>query len=349
MVSSTMLTTTSRRTTEMGAETSQRPSAGSDNPQGALRSDPHVLVVETAAAEEWTQLALRIRAAEHSVDMLGKPALRSQLWQDDQSYPAELPSEWVISYLKASAEHLTQWADLVVPRQYGAGGDVVEHHYRPHLSLGRCGLEAAAQAVWVLGPADADERALRHLRLVYWDLYEEMLALKDAGDEFNAKHAEACSEDLIRSMRARFSARKIKDRPSYSGCIEFAAEQQGIDPLVWGHMWRGASGAAHGRRWVSTHSYDVSSGPGALLMRTPRPSEITSIIRSACEVLERGLALYCNLGGLDFGAQSLQGLIHAVSMTPAAPENEADKAAFLAIAESAYEWLRSEGSSEPPR
>ncbi|WP_407681036.1 hypothetical protein [Pseudarthrobacter chlorophenolicus] len=290
-----------------------------------------MLVVSDDIMATWTFLAFSIRGLEHAIHRLVGPSPLSALQSDDDAYPQEKSSDWGLSYLKASAEHLTQWADLVVPLIARSESDVVEHHFRPQLTLGRCGLEAASQAVWALGPDDSSERLLRHFRLVLWDLGEEERALTIAGDSAGAGDAREKATTLLSGASPNYSRKSLGGRMTYLPFIEYSADLQDRDPRGWERLWRSASGAAHGRRWITKHSYQTPEGPNRqgveTSMREPKLAEITHLVEAATATLTKGFSLYCDRAGIDEKALLINGAIHTLDVTPAGPGMEQEKLA----------------------
>jgi len=85
------------------------------------------------------------RSCELVLSRVADPPPGSDLAVADLFYPWEKVSTWVRDYLRASAEHLCLWADVVAPYRFDANA-VNNVRMRPYLSLARAGLEAAADA-----------------------------------------------------------------------------------------------------------------------------------------------------------------------------------------------------------
>ncbi|WP_442212837.1 hypothetical protein [Specibacter sp. RAF43] len=238
--------------------------------------------------------------------MLGQvvdPAAGSAMAADDAAYGWEKCSAWVHSYLCAATENMLMWANAVVPPRISEGV-VVHNSPRPYFTLARAGLEAAAQAVWVLKEDSSSERVYRHLRLVYHDLRQNALALEAAQDDRSA-HARKRMADLLDRTSGVYDPATIrKDEPKYSSMVAESAPFASLDPDQLLVLWRGASAAAHGKNWFHQVAYETKAGeeyePG--YFRTtlvPDPKQVTKAVDAASSMISTGVLRYVILSGCD--------------------------------------------------
>jgi hypothetical protein len=133
-----------------------------------MRVAPRLTVqwpVTKADTDTWVAFAMTARICEDILLSLVDPLPNSLLRDDDANYQWEKQSVWLQYYLRAAADHLLVWANIVNPLQVHNDTEVVNPP-RAYLTLARGAIEASAQAGWVMLGTDATERTLRHLRLM---------------------------------------------------------------------------------------------------------------------------------------------------------------------------------------
>lgn len=245
--------------------------------------------------DAWREAAIRVRYIDALLPLLGDPAPGSQIEADDKDGHGEYLSDDVRSSLWAAADNLHLWANVISPLQV-VEGEVVENPPRPYFTLARAGLEAAAQAAWVLGPDERDERADRHLRLVVNDLKEMHTAARHTDTAL-----EASVKARIESIRAAHT-REIKTAPSYVAMVREGAPRVGFSADDGELLWRTASAAAHGKRWFTGATHHTIVGdefaPGRRRAEhVPDPHKVTLAITLATTMTEWATNRYGELAG----------------------------------------------------
>jgi hypothetical protein len=241
--------------------------------------------------QKWKEHVYAARSCELTLSRLPDPLPDSDLARADMFYPWEKVSTWVRAYLRASADHLCLWADVVAPYNFepDAANDV---RVRPYLLLARAGLEAAAHALWLVEVTDAKECAKRFLRLMYRDFGYHKQALKS--DNLDITGIEKRVADLESRIAEYSIPVSLTERvPGYEGMVRFAATATNNNPDRWAYLWNAASGAAHGQNWFGVEAFDVMPlleyEPGHYrTLAFPDPVFITETIGAACEALRWG-------------------------------------------------------------
>lgn len=217
-------------------------------------------------------------------------------------YPWEKVSTWVRAYLRASADHLSLWADVVAPFRFDPD-TINEVRIRPYLLLARAGLEGASQALWLTEVPDAKECATRFLRLMYRDFGYHKKALES--DSLDTSHIDKRMGNLeSRVAEYELPVTLTQRVPGHEGMVRQAAIATGNDPDRWAYLWNAASGAAHGQNWFGIEAYDVvpvlEYEPGHYrTLAFPDPEFITETIGAACDALQWGTLRWLVMGGHD--------------------------------------------------
>lgn len=252
--------------------------------------------------QKWKEHVYAATSCELTLSRLPDPLPNSDLARADMFYPWEKVSTWVRAYLRASADHLCLWADVVAPYHFDPDA-VSDVRVRPYLLLGRAGLEAAAHALWLVEVTDAKECAKRFLRLMYRDFGYHKQALKS--ENFDTTGIEKRVVDL-ESRIAKYSIPvSLTERvPGYEGMVRFAATATNNNPDRWAYLWNAASGAAHGQNWFAVEAFDVvpvlEYEPGHYrTLAFPDPVFITETIGAACEALRWGTLRWLLMGRHD--------------------------------------------------
>lgn len=193
------------------------------------------------------------RACGMVLDEPLKPLDGSVMRRLDGKLALEKMSTWVRSYLRAAAEHLAAWADLVVP--YGpARTSSGILRARPKILICRGALESASHALWLLS-ADSEEECIeRFVRLVDHDLLMSRKALVLGNKE--TANIDAWRKAIgIRCQMLGIPA--PTKPPGNERLIYEAAKVVDKDPERWAYLWNLASGAGHGQNWYVTEGHIV--------------------------------------------------------------------------------------------
>jgi hypothetical protein len=287
---------------------------------------------------DWAALAFKIRVADQIIRGVGfDPRKWSDANLDDQGYEWEKLSGWVRSYLMAASDHMNYWADQIVPLVPLPEKSSSFQQFRPNFTLARGGLEAAAQGLWVLLPAESGERVLRHLRLLHWDLSEEEKAIRVfSGDEKWDSPRKALL--VTRAVDSGHPLKMLQANPGYLYVIQECAKELGGNAGLYDGLWRQASAAAHGKNWFSSTAYDQVIGeeyePGHFRsIRYPRAQEITKIFEVALDLFWAGAKLYAARCGSDPEEAYLRAVLRVEAMTPVKPGQEEAAASLRAVFE----------------
>lgn len=250
----------------------------------------------------WKQYAVSARATELMLDAYVDPGPGSQLELADARYRWEKVSAWTRGYLRAAAQQLSTWADLVMPYEVRPGA--VNHvPYVAYLLLARSALEAAAQGFWILRADAVEECTSRHVRMMHRDFCYHLEALKAGGGETST--AQQRLVDL--ESRAADLSPKVcpKDKPpGFERMVRYAAKLTDNDEAYWAYLWHAASGAAHGQNWFSIEGFEVLVGEeydeGHFRAASmPDPEFITGTIGAAVEALDHAAFRWMLLAGHD--------------------------------------------------
>lgn len=257
--------------------------------------------VDEDEVTRWVIAAHTARLASYMLEEVRDPLPATPLATDDESYPWEKCSSWTRSMLVAALDHLVVWANIIAP-QTVFEGMVVRNPPRAYYTLARAGLEAAAQAVWILDQESSTERVDRHLRLLYHDLRQMALAFEMTADE----RAPAVRERMgLVEQRVGDPAafqRIKKGEPKYSMMIRESAAAIDMKPTQLEVLWRSASAAAHGKNWFQHVGYSVAVGeeyePGYLRARLlPDPAGVTRSVDAAARLTQYGVVRFITRAG----------------------------------------------------
>jgi len=218
-----------------------------------MREAPRLTVqspVPEADTDAWIALAMTARVCDGILSSLVDPLPNSVLRDDDANYQWEKQSVWLQDYLRAAADHLLVWANIVNPLQVHDDTEVMNPP-RAYLTLARGAIEASAQAGWVMLGTDATDRTLRHLRLMYHDLRYQEEAHRDH-DVAVADHARRRRNEIKQRIEGVFGSVKLPE-PKYTSMIKDVAAAAGWNPDDAILTWRAASAAAHGKSWYSDY------------------------------------------------------------------------------------------------
>lgn len=252
--------------------------------------------------QTWKECVYAARTCELVLSRTVDPMPGSDWAKADLFYPWEKVSVWARDYLRASAEHLCLWAQIVAPYRFEP--DAVNFvRMRPYLSLARAGLESAAHALWLSEVQGPRECVLRFLRLMYRDFKYHRKALE--ADRMDT----SAVDERIGNLEARVSEYSIPVRlteqvPGYEAMVRLAATATQHDPHRWAYLWHTASGAAHGQNWFGVEAHGLvpvaEYEPGHFRAVTiPDPEFITNTVEAACDVLQWGTLRWLIMGRHD--------------------------------------------------
>jgi hypothetical protein len=177
------------------------------------------------------------------------PAIGSSLRKDDEVTDPYQLSHAVIGALVSAVDHLDAVRALVQ--------DAAILHARAPFTLLRAALENSATAVWLLAPANRNERVLRRLRLQWGDALDGEVAQQVVGATARLSR-DGWKDKLQAIARARGlpdeKVQAVTGRPvSYSGIVKAAGDEAqgsnltGQDALF---CWMLSSGIAHAKTWA---------------------------------------------------------------------------------------------------
>lgn len=260
------------------------------------------LEVNKEDREKWAEIAHGARFNRYFLFGVGDPGPGSSFAAINKYYPWEKASDWCREYLVAANQHLALWADHAAPLKYHPE-HVVRHDLRPVQTLARAAIEAAAQAVWVMGGSSAKECATRHLRLVRWDIEEQRKAAPES-EKQRFKDADA---ELLKRVSGDSQAQEWKRLTTYLEVLRWAAKDIGYDPDEAETLWRASSGAAHGKRWPALALQHVIRGeeyePGQhRTIRVPDPKAMTVVLQLAERLTSHAAIKFGQFSGLDQAA-----------------------------------------------
>ena len=173
----------------------------------------------------------------------------SSLLKDDEVTSPYLISHSVRGALVSAVDHLGAFRALVQ--------DAHVVHPRATLTLLRAALENAALAVWLLAPANRNERVLRRLRLQWADFHDGDYAnhlfedepTPSLDDRRSELQAIARKRGLTDEQVALVAARPV----TFSSIVRAATRESGflhLDERTAMFCWMAASGTAHARQWA---------------------------------------------------------------------------------------------------
>lgn len=273
-------------------------------PESVILPDEHV--------QEWASSTYMVRACDTVLRELVDPSSTSFLAVADACYRWEKVSVWSRAYLRAAAESLSFWSNLVAPFEFSP--EHVNHvEFRPYLLLGRASLEAAAHGLWLLSAKDVNECVERHVRLMHRDFLYHIQALESGlRDATRMQDRLSKLENRVADMSPRPNP---KDKPpGYEKMIRLAAGNCGADENEWAYYWNAASGAAHGQNWFSVEAFLIAAKeeyePGHFRVSSlPDPEFITATMVAATNALTVGTQLWLTNAGYSvqrIGASMLE-------------------------------------------
>lgn len=283
----------------------------------------------------WASLAAATRVDRRVLDQVGDPIEGSDLQTDDRGYRWEKCSAWVAQYLGACLDHLELFANTVQPLQQFEGM-TVRNPPRAYFTLARAATEAAAQALWILEPDDTADRVHRHLRLLFHDLRQFELALRNQDDPRH-EQVRARMKAIGERTAGIYSFGSIKSpEPRYLDMIRDGALAVGRQPDELETLWRGASAAAHGKNWFqdfgarSVYGEEYESGYYRMTLY-PDVDQITSVVQAATDLASRAVGRFTMRSGYDPTPLLNRAMAEVAEMTPVKPGMEAVHAAHVAM------------------
>jgi hypothetical protein len=231
---------------------------------------------------------------------LPDPAAGSDLAVDDVAYPFEKLSNWTWAFFDSAADHMALWGTLTRPQ-----GKPIRLHERASYTVLRGGLEAAAQAVWVLAPDNSADRIVRHLRLIHADFLEQRKVQRLAEEPTDLP--EITAGERLASLKERSADiapwPTIANTPSYLDMIREACPAADLDPWSAEVLWRGASGFAHGKQWARLAFAQVIPGeeyePNQYRIQIRlSPTILVTMAEAAASMTDAALGLYVRRAGV---------------------------------------------------
>ncbi len=112
-------------------------------------------------------------------------------------------------------------------------------------------MESAAQAVWVLSAETPRETAVRHVRLLLWDLDEQQKAATTAERKATIRDSRSAFLAFIEQDENDFKAPNYLDviKGAAKWAADTATDARLEDAAHVERIWRSCAGAAHGKRW----------------------------------------------------------------------------------------------------
>jgi hypothetical protein len=278
-----------------------------------------LLLVPEEISDRWAALAIGFRFQQEMLRQVHDPVPTANFAQANGFYPFEKVSDWCLGYLSAALEHALLWADFTQPLTFTEDHKVV-HQFRPAQTLGRATLEAASQAVWILGAGSARECAQRHLRLIRWDYDERRKSLP-----LEQKSAVTDADKLLLARaKAHFEPDELTMPNGYLFIVREAAAIAKADPQEIEAIWRAASGSAHGRRWPAHVLQEVIPGEEYeagqhRTLQIPDPQAITRVISAASEASMQGVLRYLHSAGVDINVARERAIRRVGALLPLKP------------------------------
>jgi len=221
------------------------------------------------AVDQWRQRTQLMTPPPEAGSSLGR--------DDDLTHPYQL-SHAVAGAMVSAIDHLDALRALVQ--------DAHVVHARAPFTLLRAALENSATAVWLLAPANRNERVLRRLRLQWGDSRDGERAAVLAGE--GPRLSKADWKDKLEGI-ARASGlsedqvRVVTEKPTYTSIVSTAGDEarglKGQDALF---CWMVASGIAHARMWAVLSS---------VLSRTELPTVVDGHVRMMLSASDQAVVL----------------------------------------------------------
>ncbi|MEU1172114.1 hypothetical protein [Streptomyces microflavus] len=251
--------------------------------------------------------AAAIWSARASGDDSGPPKVEagSSLAGDDRLFPSHPVSSVAWHGLLTAVEHLEFALDSMAKTQTA--------YPAAYFTVLRAGLLGAAQAVWVLEPAQRRERQMRGLEaaMTNYDEQRKMLnslTAADAEQQRDLDQAVARMKDRLNDVAA--AAVQIGCEPAKASKIKLVATDVikeaaskalsmtgGREAEYAMHLWRMGSGHAHGHAYTRYLQIDTESliqeADGRLWGRTTATTENLGLAASAVVIMTKeGFELY---------------------------------------------------------
>ena len=267
-----------------------------------MNTEPRIRVPEEDS-RVFTEIAIGVRTSWHVFNHAPTPAPGSAFAQTHELYPFEPLAERAREYVRAALEHLIWWADWVAPLKFHPEQET-NFSLRPAYTLGRAGLESAAQAVWMLETTSPLECIRRHICLMRWDLQEHRKSKLDQTEKDVIKAREA---ELVHRVSAVFSDEEVRAPDGYLSVIRAAAEtaQLSLEPNETERLWRAASGVAHGKYWPTRDlqraaiAENPDGSPTDREMLVPDTKVMAELVSAAFRMTQFGALRYADYCGAD--------------------------------------------------
>jgi hypothetical protein len=163
----------------------------------------------------------------------------------------------------------------------------------------RCAFENASQAIWLLGPANRDERLTRRFRL--W--VSDGTNVDNFSDLVGIEQDPKVRTQRIDQIKPLADARglDLAACSKFTGNAEFirsAADMFGGEPMKAEALWRSLSGLSHGDYWASNATTDKDEvavsedGKSVTLQTTSSITNIANLTSVAVSTTEAALRVY---------------------------------------------------------
>lgn len=269
----------------------------------------------------FTEIAIGIRASWHVFNHAPSPQPGSAFAQTHELYPFEPLAERAQAYVRASLEHLIWWADWVAPLKFHPEQET-SFSLRPAYTLGRAGLESAAQAVWMLDTTSPLECVRRHICLMRWDLQEHRKSKLDQADKDIIKARE---DELVQRVSEVFSEAEVRAPGGYLAIIRAAAESPDLvlEADDAERLWRAASGVAHGMYWptrdlqraaVAEDADGTPTGREILVPDTKAMAELVEAAFRTAQIAGLRYADYCGADLVELHKNAMADIAHALPL-----------------------------------
>ncbi|ALJ18422.1 hypothetical protein [Microbacterium sp. No. 7] len=277
----------------------------------------------------WIEAAQGVRLNAYALELLGPPLAGSLLGPTDDSAGLQNMAAWCRGYLESAADHMMLWSDHVAPLKFHLEATIV-HTLRPSLTLARAAMESAAQAIWILSPAEPIESARRYIMLGLADLTEQMKAADQPDEKLRLRHTlNECFETLgltARTFKAPRYIDMVRAASTFLGQdAEEQAQQPWMDPDRVERLWRSAAGAAHGKQWPEQEYSNVEEEPGGIEYLVPNHIAMAEIVDVAEKFLSAGVILLAIRSGRRDEWQSLWDTATARLEAEITPRTDHDK------------------------
>lgn len=236
--------------------------------------------------------------------------------------------ELAYSYLIAAAEHLLFWADTMAPLLFHPD-QRNEITLRPTNTLARAGMEASAQAIWLLDSTHPRELMRRHVAMLRMELGKRLQS-----EVVIEARKVAADEERTFVETAKAAGLTDADLKAPAGYLAFIKATADVNGMAYSaedleQTWRYASGVAHGHHWVKdvmTELVPAPEGSGAAkLIRVPDQARLARVIETSVSMLQLGVLRYLDFLGVDIGERVEAARIWLARVAPLIDESRREE------------------------